>query len=447
MPFQEGTRLPGERASKLGHLDVLQSELVNKLIAQFEYPEPQTGDPSNTLWQQASPDATVKPLSLVFAVDGSLQVIKSDNRPVRELAFIKTALLRLDPIAISKLDPDFPHPLALKKIMQDSALYHSTVFPLKNVRVPGQEYLSAMRQIVYESLRDPRLDKRPFETLKWIAYQKWDSTAKRSSPDFQCPCCEQMTPGLPFDADVGECASISCKADLYLSDMLGFHMELLEESASMGFASSYMLIHELLMLFTGVRHFWEHNKRMLSETLFIKDGPLSLRSQYTKVVPLLRSFFKYAHDQGIDVHVIGQEKSGTFFDHLHGIERFADPKKKDESGACAILSHEYIRKEVQRTPGLANQYGLKTNYGGKVFVKPTFMHSMVINIPVVEYQETDGFPSTRSDFIGFERIMATLPNLLSHRFEGALLPVELANGVSSLSSYPSAAILKVFAGI
>lgn len=443
MPFQEGGRLPGERASKLGHLDVLQSDLVKKLIAQFEYPAPQSGDPSNTLWQKSS--SAAKPLSLIFAVDGSLQVIKSDNRPVRELAFIKTALLRLDPRAIAKLDPEFPHPLALKKIMQDSALYHSTVFPLKNVTVPGVGYLSAMRQIVYESLRDPRLDRKPFETLKWIAYQKWDSTSKHSSPDFQCPCCEKQVAGLPYDTDVGKCSS--CDQDVYISDMLGFHMELLDDSASMGFASSYMLIHELLMLFTGIRHFWEHNKPMLSEALFIKDGPLSLRSQYTKLVPLLRSFFKYAHDQGIDVHVIGQEKSGTFFDHLLGIERFAHPKKKDEPGSCAILSHEYIRKEVQRTPGLANQYGLKTNYGGKVFVKPTFLHSMVISIPVVEYQEADGFPSQRSDFIGFERIMATLPNLLSHRFEGALLPVELANGVSSLSSYPSAAILKVFAGM
>jgi len=72
---------------------------------------------------------------------------------------------------------------------------------------------------------------------------------------------------------------------------------------------------------------------------------------------------------------------------------------------------------------------------------------MVINIPVVEYKEDDQFPSTTEDFVGFNRIMATLPGLLSHRFEGALLPVELANGVASLSSYPSAAVLKVFANL
>jgi hypothetical protein len=67
--------------------------------------------------------------------------------------------------------------------------------------------------------------------------------------------------------------------------------------------------------------------------------------------------------------------------------------------------------------------------------------------PWVEYKEIDDFPASTTDFFGFDRIMATIPNLLSHRFQGALLPVELANGVASLSSYPSAAVLKVFAGV
>ncbi len=37
-----------------------------------------------------------------------------------------------------------------------------------------------------------------------------------------------------------------------------------------------------------------------------------------------------------------------------------------------------------------------------------------------------------------------LGSLVSHKFEGALFPVELANGIASMSSYPSAAILKKF---
>lgn len=443
MPFQEGTRLPGERASKLGHLDVLKSELVNELIKQFEYPTNIDSDPSDTVWSKIDFDA--QPLNLVFAVDGSLQIITSDAKPVRELAFIKTAVLRMDAKILEKLDPNYPHPLALRKIMQDSALYHSTVFPLKNIRIPNHNYYDAMRKIVYESLKDPRLNAKPYETLKWLSYRKWDMTEKANSPDFQCPHCEKQVPGLPYDSDEGTCPF--CKGHVYLSDAIGLHMEMVNESASMSLATSYMLIHEMLMLFSGIKHFWENNKRMLSESLFIKDGPLSLRSQYTKFIPLIRSFFKYSHEQGIDIHVLGQEKSGLFFDHLLSIERFADPKALGEKGTYAILSNKYIREEIQRTPGMTNQYGLKTNYGGKVFVKADHLHPMVINIAFNEYKEEDAFPSSPNDFVGFNRIIATIPHILSHRFQGALLPVELANGVASLSSYPSAAVLKVFSGI
>jgi hypothetical protein len=37
-----------------------------------------------------------------------------------------------------------------------------------------------------------------------------------------------------------------------------------------------------------------------------------------------------------------------------------------------------------------------------------------------------------------------LPSLVSHKFEGWLYPVELANGIASMSSYPSATILQRF---
>ena len=53
------------------------------------------------------------------------------------------------------------------------------------------------------------------------------------------------------------------------------------------------------------------------------------------------------------------------------------------------------------------------------------------------------FPAP-ADLIGLGRILATLPGLVSRRFEGALYPIELANGIASLPSYPSAKILERF---
>jgi hypothetical protein len=68
---------------------------------------------------------------------------------------------------------------------------------------------------------------------------------------------------------------------------------------------------------------------------------------------------------------------------------------------------------------------------------------MVLNVPTGRYIDAEDRPIDL-DLIGLPRILATLPGLISHKFEGALYPVELANGIASMSSYPSASILQHF---
>jgi hypothetical protein len=280
-----------------------------------------------------------------------------------------------------------------------------------------------------------------YETLKWLAYQKWRASPVRS-PSFACPHCAIDHPGLNPDADDGVCPS--CNESVYLTDMIGFHLDMDEDSAPDSVASAYMLVMEHLMLFTSVRLLWHHSdKQVLSDTLFIKDGPLSHRSQYSKLVPPIRSFLQYAKEQGRQVHIVGQEKSGAFVDHLTAIVRFASPQARGEQLRFAVLSHDYVRKEVYRSPDLSNPYGSRTNWGEKVFVKLDPGTFMVLNVPTGAYNSAGIFP-TAGDLIGLPRILATIPALVSHKFEGALFPIELANGIASMSSYPSAAILSKF---
>jgi hypothetical protein len=226
--------------------------------------------------------------------------------------------------------------------------------------------------------------------------------------------------------------------------MIGFHLDMDEGSAPDSVASAYMLVMETLMLFTAVRLLWQHtDSQLLSDTLFIKDGPLTLRGQYSKLVPSIRAFLQYAKEAGRPIHMIGQEKSGTFFDHLGAVVRFAPPTARGEKPAYAVLSHEYVRREVYRSPDLSNPYGSRTNWGEKVFVKLDPACYMVLNVPTGDYNSASSFPQA-ADLIGFPRILATIPHITSHKFEGALFPVELANGVASMSSYPSARILQRF---
>ena len=167
----------------------------------------------------------------------------------------------------------------------------------------------------------------------------------------------------------------------------------------------------------------------------MKDGPLTIRAQYSKLVNPIRRFLTFAQQKGCPIHIIGQEKSGRFYDHLDLIGRGAP------LGHLFIPKNKYIKEEIQHRPNTGDPYGIYTNYGAKVFVKLNDYHQMVLNIPTGKFVENP----VLGDLIGANRIFATLSTILSNRYEGALLAIELANGIASLSTYPSAEILKIFA--
>lgn len=428
MPFQASDRLPAERASKLAHLDVLKSPLVTALCESFE--DSQITQPMlPTMWMPLPPKQT--PLSLIFGVDGSVQVIESESKPHKALGFVKTAMITLDGPALATLDKYDPHPFAIRDILERSQLYHATVFPLRNVNVSGKTTYDAIRQVIYESLRDPSLEDQVFETLKWLAYEKWDGQ-KRDLPVFECPHCHEVKATLPYDSDKGKCPN--CGKELFLSDMLGFHQAMGEDSAPDNVASDYMSVQETLLVFTGIRYFWENSIETLKTALFVKDGPLSIRAQYSKLVNPIRRFFRSAQQKGVEICLIGQEKSGAFWEHLELIGDYAP------ANSFFVPDHKYIRTEIQHRTDDGAVYGKDTNYGAKVFVKLDDRHKFVLGIPNGNQSDPQD-----SHLFGSGRIFSTLGDILSARHESALLPVQMAHSIASLSTYPSAKVLALFA--
>ena len=435
MPYQKGNRLPGEKASKLGHLEVIKCPLVKRLCQNFEDPD-YLPDISKAVWQPMPLPG--KELNIIFSSDGSIQTIESLQPPYKAIAFVKTALLKLDQYAIAKLDKETPNPFALKDAMEKAALFHSTAFPLRHVQIKGKTIYHTVREILYESVKDVglnnALDGAMMDTLKWIAYEKWAPIPKSQLEEFGCPHCHQNVATLPFNEEKGKCPQ--CGGEIFITDMFGLHLNMQDDYAPNQVASDYMSVSETLMIFTPIRYFWENNKEVLKNCLLVKDGPLSLRATLAKLSAPLRRFFKYAKDNGIEISMIGQEKSGAFFDHLQLIGKNAP------NGSIFIPDNSYIRNEIQHS-NLIGIYGSDTNYGAKVFFKINDYHKMVINIPTGERGEFVENPSV-TNLIGIRNIVATLPKILSNRFEGALLPIELANGVASLSTYPSAKVLELF---
>ncbi|NIR87364.1 hypothetical protein GWO13_07270 [Candidatus Bathyarchaeota archaeon] len=139
--------------------------------------------------------------------------------------------------------------------------------------------------------------------------------------------------------------------------------------------------------------------------------------------------------RGIPVHILRQEKSGAFADYLELVGSRAP------LSSFFIPNDPYIKEHVYHRPNRSAHYGNDTHYGAKVVIRINHYHQAVLNIPTGDFLPNPKF----ADLLGAERIFATLPAILSSKYEGALLPLELANGVASLSTYPSAKVLKIFA--
>lgn len=438
MPYQQGQRLPAEKASKLGHLEVIQSPLVRELCKSFNDPEPnEIGQESGNQWTEL-PQGGAE-LKIVFSTDGSLQVIENPAPPFKAIAFVKAALLRVDQHAVAKIDKDTPNPFALRDLMREAALYHSTAFPLRNVFIEGKTTYAAVREIIFESVNDNGLNGSlggaMMDTLKWLAFEKWLQTPNAELEKFGCPNCGKNEATLALDEVEGECPA--CGGHIFITDLFGLHQTMTDDFAPNQIASDYMAISETLMIFTPIRFFWDGKREILKSCLFIKDGPLSLRATLAKLSAPIRRFFEFAKAEGFEIAMLGQEKSGQFFDHLQLIGGAAP------AGTFFIPDNTYIQEHIKHNNTTA-LYGADTNYGAKLFVKFNDYHKMILNVPTGRRGEYVEAPSAKN-LIGFKNIVASLPKILSNRFEGALLPIELANNIASLSTYPSAKTLELFA--
>ncbi len=88
MPYQQGNRLPGEKASRISHIDLLQNKLINEVIKKFEL--------SETNLQSLHPDwlglpSNSRALPYVFAVDGSYQIITIDEPHFWKVSFYQNS--------------------------------------------------------------------------------------------------------------------------------------------------------------------------------------------------------------------------------------------------------------------------------------------------------------------------------------------------------------------
>lgn len=436
MAYSSSGKLGIEYASKLGHIDLINDPWINDLVKNFNSKEIVEHDISK--WYEY--DRLIHDeIQYIWAVDGSIAEVKSELNPKKEMAFVKAAMLQIDKKDLSKINSKYPQPERLKDVLSKSSFFVSTVFPLKYIRSNLGSNQDAMRYIAYNTLKQK--DEGVYlETLKWLIYEKW-TTKKSASSEFSCPDCGTEKIRFKFDTELDKCSI--CGTDLYLTDTLSFHTDMDIDQASIAMPSRYMTILEHLLLFSAIRLLLE-NKRydLINKSIFIKDGPLMLPSQYSRLVPQIRSLIEFLKNKNIKLKLFGQEKSGALVEYLDDFSEYLRHRDFGKS-YYRVLTHGEIHADVLSRKISNHVYGERTNWGEKVLFVIAHSRKYVLNIPTGVFKNDHNSPC-KDEVLELESILSIICDLESVRHENALYPIELVNNIASLSNYPSAKILSKY---
>lgn len=210
-----------------------------------------------------------------------------------------------------------------------------------------------------------------------------------------------------------------------------------EEIGAGGIVGYLRNLIEHFILIDIIRGLLKTKKKTLSQSLFIKDGPLGFFGQTANMHEPMREMLNYLGTE-LSIYVAGIEKSGPFVEHALEI------KDKIGLGQVYLLPNEYIYKYIKPAdPKSSEPYGRSSYYSSKVIFKSRDEKIYVVTIPTANGDVV--LDPKKSDFKNIDIIMKYIEKLKSDMYDNSLLPIALVNKLVSLSDHPSSAILEKFA--
>lgn len=433
MSYSTSGNYPIERASKLGHMKVIEHEHVRRLLRQFEEVTSDDDSPLGKCDGRIDLNAD-SPIKYIITVDGGQAVIPNEVRRDKRVAFISVCamLVRREDIAGLRADPIID-PRDLTKMFEDRVWYQPAALPLAGIRIPGETVKETVRDTIDAVLEYSKL----YEDLHFLVYRKWNPTyemdpaANPDAPHMNCLMCKERV-YLPKDAFNFQCAA--CGFNHRLSDYLGIAQQMPDNWSREEAAISLRNAMETLTLFHFVFRYW-NKPDILSKILFLKDGPLLLRAQLSRLVEPIRDFVQMLKSTGTRLNLTGIEKNGELVDHLDDIKKYLK-----QPGDYFLPSIQYMFEEVSGITFDPTHYRNRVQYGAKIVIRLGPDHVIPLDIATGDFC----MKPSLADLIGCQDIAVVLSEMISYSHDNALIPVKLANSFSSISQQPSGDILQAF---
>jgi hypothetical protein len=431
--------LPSALCAKLGGVCTADDPVVREMLQSFrevtsegdEAPAP--GRVIRLEWGAA--DAA--PLDSVIAVGASLNSVPNLLAPHKVLGHVKVASVRLDTREVAGLTSPVVNPQSVASLLQRQSHVQSAVLPMGAVRAGGRTLLQTLRHVLqatFEQFDGGAL----YDTLEYLVSCGWDDNAEpwrqgsRLRPGFLCPFCEGH---VLFPRRCRRFNCRTCGVVLTLVDYLGLLTDATEATSDSAVPTNVKSVLEHLTLLTLLRRIVDAPPAGESpRVLLLKDGPLMLRGQATRLVGCVRGYLRHLDSTGVRVHLAGVDREGAFVNHCAQVAPWLD---EAGAGGAFVPDNRYVLERIKHAGGAAAVYGRRGLYGSKAFCRVDDRTTLVLSVPNRRHGFDDfAHDPAPGDLVGLAPTVSTLRGLLSRHFPNTPLPLVATDRLCELPHHP-----------
>ena len=427
---------PFERASKTAHTNIINDPEVKAFINNCETP-PYNDIDITDIKINLLEELQENSIKNIIAIDGGYTNVSiKEDFPSSTMAFFQFGALffKHQDLLDLKIKP-FIDPDDFSKLQNIQRI--KLVIPTKGLALKDEiDFVSSVRKAIFDFFCTKPEKNGFIAALKWLLFEEYNTSDRNDIWHLStCPHC-----GNGFDIRTDKMSDYyttdcQCGGKIYLTDVFRFHEVIDNELGAGGILGYLATAIEQIMIVFLIKEMLAIKPGLLSETLFIKDGPLAFFGQTANIHKPMRklmTFLKKNHS----IFLVGLEKSGSFVDHAVQVSRKMKPKQ------ILLLGNKYIYKYIEPGRGKEDEaFGRSSYYSHKVIFKSEHNNVYVATIPNI-YQQIE--PKI-DDYINLHEVLYNITALKCDLYYNSLVPIVLANRLVSLADHPSADLLKTFA--
>jgi hypothetical protein len=444
MPQRRGDRF--ETARRLGHVPIVENELVQEELENFHTKE---ADPDDAPIEENSVDVADLPgnginPNYMFSIDGSLQEIPTnEDYPSNRIGFIQLAavLTKLD-ILEEQQQERFVDPSRVDDL--EESVSQPIILPSSNYTMgDATTTRESWRQHLYNTFTTREIEDRTYLDI-FLDVIKSDPrhVNKRTVNVYRCPNPDCPTDGTEAQIhtdihDFGNCDE--CGIEVYPTDSLRTHERVSETQPNGTALSAVMQVLEHLTLCAYLRYLSERNPERLSRVGFVLDGPLAIYDTpawlHEPVFETIETIFNRQRELDYEPPiVVGVEKGGQFNDHALNV------KEAMERGSVLAMDNEYIYEYV-KSGSTDLEYGERTHYGWPFIYKSQSERIFVLDVPQV-YRGSDKYDPASYPLI--RKTLETITSVETALYDDATIPITLAHQSASIPLKTGTRVLELF---